>query len=445
MATATARASTPRAAAAPPSPRALSRRRRARAPRRAVPARARVATTDEDASASRRPCATLRDARATSAPLADALGDGPDAVPDGPAVFALLLRGDGGDGDDDVAYVGASKRAREAIAAAARSLACSSSELRVARASLPKASRKPALRAAAAAWIAELGRVPSGNAAEDEAEAGGAGGGGGVEEGARERPTRRGRKATMADVARVVISADATKALCEDGFVVLDDVLPLEFFAAARKACEALKADGKMEALGQDGRDDLVGVLDAAALPRGGSAYGGVTPLAELLLAIPDALRARAGGSGGEDDKENGRFQGVTKKKTTAAEETRARLKTATPPPRLMLANYPGSGARYVSHLDNDPNDPGHLEGEVGSRACDRAVTAIVYMNDGWEESRGGCLRIVRRSENGGGASGAVDVAPSEGRLVLFDCRRVPHEVLPAHHTRWAMTAWIND
>ena len=117
------------------------------------------------------------------------------------------------------------------------------------------------------------------------------------------------------------------------------------------------------------------------------------------------------------------------------------RLATATAPDKLMLANYPGDGARYVAHLDNDPEDPRHSEGEPGLRARDRAVTAILYLNPDWEESNGGCLRV--RLE-GTGAS-TVDVAPSAGRMVLFDCRRIVHEVLPSHSSRWAMTAWIND
>ena len=118
------------------------------------------------------------------------------------------------------------------------------------------------------------------------------------------------------------------------------------------------------------------------------------------------------------------------------------RLATATAPDKLMLANYPGDGARYVAHLDNDPGDPRHSEGEPGLRASDRAVTAILYLNPDWEESHGGCLRVHLE---GTGAKKTVDVAPSAGRMVLFDCRRIVHEVLPSHASRWAMTAWIND
>ena len=96
-----------------------------------------------------------------------------------------------------------------------------------------------------------------------------------------------------------------------------------------------------------------------------------------------------------------------------------------------MLAHYPGGereGARYVPHLDNDPDDPGHREGEPGLRACDRAVTAILYLNPEWEEAHGGCLRVTL--EDG---RGEADVAPSIGRLVLFDCRRILHEVRPSY------------
>ena len=112
-----------------------------------------------------------------------------------------------------------------------------------------------------------------------------------------------------------------------------------------------------------------------------------------------------------------------------------SRLATATAPERLMLAHYPGGereGARYVPHLDNDPDDPGHREGEPGLRACDRAVTAILYLNPDWEEAHGGCLRVTL--EDG---RGEADVAPSIGRLVLFDCRRIVHEVRPSYAGRW--------
>ena len=35
-----------------------------------------------------------------------------------------------------------------------------------------------------------------------------------------------------------------------------------------------------------------------------------------------------------------------------------------------------------------------------------------------------------------------VDVAPLAGRLVIFDSRRVAHEVRPTYGERWAVTLW---
>jgi hypothetical protein len=156
-----------------------------------------------------------------------------------------------------------------------------------------------------------------------------------------------------------------------------------------------------------------------------------------MLLAVPVALRARFAEREGSSPGGAESMVGDDK----LSRETFTRLATATAPDRLMLANYPGDGARYVTHLDNDPTDPGHSEGEPGLRACDRAVTAILYLNPNWEEAHGGCLRVQLDT----GGKGTIDVAPSAGRMVLFDCRRIPHEVLPSFESRWAMTAWIND
>ena len=93
-----------------------------------------------------------------------------------------------------------------------------------------------------------------------------------------------------------------------------------------------------------------------------------------------------------------------------------------------------------MPHLDNDPEDPGADDGAPGLRARDRAVTAILYLNPDWEEAHGGCLRVRLEDEKG-----EVDIAPAWGRVVLFDSRRITHEVRPARHGRWALTAWIND
>ena len=419
--------------------------------------------------------ATLEDVRRAAVPIPDALDPAhPDAAPAGPAVFALVH----GVGDDaTVAYVGVAKRARAAIADAVATLeaaASSSGETNpalacthVARAELPKTARKPALQAAWKSWLAELGRVPEGNALEKAPAAKGvvADDSGAVADTAVAD--------TAAALADAVVSAEAARALREDGFAVIDDAMPPAALAAALAAAERLRTDGKMRHVGQDGRDDDIAVLAVGGLPKQTSPYAGISAAARFLAAIPDALRARAAehaaenadvkgadvkdAAGDTSDASTGGYAVVTSAPVqvasgggssrslsgSRAEATMSRLATATAPERLMLAHYPGGereGARYVPHLDNDPDDPGHREGEPGLRACDRAVTAILYLNPEWEEAHGGCLRVTL--EDG---RGEADVAPSIGRLVLFDCRRILHEVRPSYAGRWAMTAWIND
>ena len=394
-----------------------------------TPRRSRIRTAACDAAAAT-DIDTFASARALAVPVG-AL----DALPPGPAVFALL---DGSGPDATVAYVGVSKRAAaDAAAAAAACAAADVAATHVCALALPANARKPVMRAALAAWLEQAGGVPLGNERlrGNEANANGANGanGDGAESPSNSNARSAGcsaRAALAAELARAAVTPSAVDALCRDGFVVLDDVAPPEMLLAARASAEHLKAGGKMRHVGQEGRDDAVAVLDAASLPSSASRYGGLAGAAELTLAFAEALRARSAETGARAESQR-------------AARTRDRLLRVQPPSRLMLAHYPGdesAGARYVPHLDNDPDDPGSADGEPGSRARDRAVTAILYLNPDWKEAHGGCLRVRLEDDKG-----EVDVAPAWGRIVLFDCRRIVHEVRPTDAGRWALTAWIND
>eukprot|EP00290_Baffinella_frigidus_P021619 CAMPEP_0180253438 /NCGR_PEP_ID=MMETSP0987-20121128/39605_1 /TAXON_ID=697907 /ORGANISM="non described non described, Strain CCMP2293" /LENGTH=372 /DNA_ID=CAMNT_0022222315 /DNA_START=1 /DNA_END=1118 /DNA_ORIENTATION=- len=113
----------------------------------------------------------------------------------------------------------------------------------------------------------------------------------------------------------------------------------------------------------------------------------------------------------------------------------------------LMCTCYPGGtkkGAecgqggpcRYVRHCDN-PNSNG------------RRLTAIYYLNKGWEPSHGGCLRVYPSDSEGNEIGGHVDIEPRHDRLLLFfSDKRVPHEVLDAacpavrdHDSTWYYSA----
>ena len=375
-----------------------------------------AAATDDD---------TLASARALAVPVAEA----PEAVPPGPAVFALL---DGAGPDATVAYVGVSKRAAaDAAAAAAACAAADVAATHVCSAALPANARKPVLRAALAAWLEQAGGVPPGNETLSVS-----GGETRVSSSSTRKEKRTASQALAFELASAAVTPTAVNDLCRDGFVVLDDVFPPETLLAARASAEHLLADGKMRHVGQEGRDDAVAVLDASSLPSSRSRYGGLAGAAALTLAFAEALRVRSAETALLTNKKK-------TKRTPRAARTLDRLRGVQPPSRLMLAHYPGdkdAGARYVPHLDNDPEDPGSADGAPGLRARDRAVTAILYLNPDWEEAHGGCLRVQLEDEKG-----EVDVAPAWGRVVLFDSRRITHEVRPTSFGRWALTAWIND
>ena len=84
---------------------------------------------------------------------------------------------------------------------------------------------------------------------------------------------------------------------------------------------------------------------------------------------------------------------------------------------KCMLACYP-RGSRYVRHRDVSPLCP------------ERVATAIVYLNHEWAGGDGGEVRLFPDSTDAAddGHSSSVLVAPTLGRLVVFDSR-TEHEV----------------
>lgn len=97
---------------------------------------------------------------------------------------------------------------------------------------------------------------------------------------------------------------------------------------------------------------------------------------------------------------------------------------------KAMVACYPGSGSHYVKHVDN-PNRDG------------RCITAIYYLNKDWNvKEHGGLLRIFPE----GWSDKVADIEPLFDRILFFwSDRRNPHEVQPAHQTRYAITLWYFD
>ncbi len=91
------------------------------------------------------------------------------------------------------------------------------------------------------------------------------------------------------------------------------------------------------------------------------------------------------------------------------------------------LALYP-PGSFYKRHLDRFRDDDR------------RTVTAILYLNEAWQEEQGGQLRFY---PNGESMEEYMDVLPEAGTLVTFLSHDYWHEVLPGSRERMSITGWF--
>lgn len=92
------------------------------------------------------------------------------------------------------------------------------------------------------------------------------------------------------------------------------------------------------------------------------------------------------------------------------------------------FAVYPPGGF-YKAHLDRHRG------------TSDRVVTAILYLNDGWQPEHGGRLKIW--TEPGQQDGPFEHVEPKMGTLVVFLAGEFWHEVEVAHETRQSVTGWF--
>jgi SM-20-related protein len=93
------------------------------------------------------------------------------------------------------------------------------------------------------------------------------------------------------------------------------------------------------------------------------------------------------------------------------------------------VALYPVGGA-YQKHLDQ------FNHGDV-NQIQHRQLSAILYLNQNWQENHGGALRLHINEQE------SIDILPNTGRMVLFLSARFWHEVLPAQRERLSITGWF--
>ena len=98
---------------------------------------------------------------------------------------------------------------------------------------------------------------------------------------------------------------------------------------------------------------------------------------------------------------------------------------------RLMLglweleghfASYPPGGF-YRKHLDRFQSED------------TRTISIVFYLNENWQPSHGGSLRIYADGNS-------IDIEPRAGRLVCFLSERIEHEVLESFEERKSFAGW---
>jgi len=77
-----------------------------------------------------------------------------------------------------------------------------------------------------------------------------------------------------------------------------------------------------------------------------------------------------------------------------------------------------------------------HLDAFKGSK--NRVVTTVLYLNEEWDESKGGELIVYNQEDEK-----IAKVIPNAGTLVVFLSDKFPHEVLPAKVKRHSIAGWF--
>ncbi|AJC48677.1 2OG-Fe(II) oxygenase [Allofrancisella guangzhouensis] len=88
-------------------------------------------------------------------------------------------------------------------------------------------------------------------------------------------------------------------------------------------------------------------------------------------------------------------------------------------------AIYP-KGAFYKKHIDTFQNDDR------------RSISIVCYLNDAWQESYGGELKLYLPDEN-------LNIYPACGKIVIFNSKKIQHEVktILSEVKRLSITGWL--
>ncbi|KAG0372515.1 MAG: hypothetical protein J3R72DRAFT_441562 [Linnemannia gamsii] len=209
-----------------------------------------------------------------------------------------------------------------------------------------------------------------------------------------------------------VLKSTNANQLFEQGYTVLDNVLPLSTIQSVRQWATDMFKSGKM--------DKASGKHNEEEDPfREGNARGDytiwVSPGSKFLEVSPE-LKACVDW-----------FSKELHEDLTKVVHLHGQAE-------YQLAYYPPDSSHYERHRDSFPTDD---KDDVDQRR----VTAIVYFNPDWKQGNGGELRIFDKGM-GDEDEKQIDIAPLAARCVVFLSGVMDHAVMPAFEERIALTSW---
>ena len=80
-----------------------------------------------------------------------------------------------------------------------------------------------------------------------------------------------------------------------------------------------------------------------------------------------------------------------------------------------------------------------HLDSFAGAR--NRVVSLVAYLNEDWDEARGGALAVWNEGA-GDTEAPAARIIPQPGGVVLMLSEAIPHEVEVTQKTRYGLAGW---
>lgn len=219
------------------------------------------------------------------------------------------------------------------------------------------------------------------------------------------------RQSFTSDVDMPRIQSANLDTLNDQGYVVIEDFLPLDLQDALIQDVATLRSKGEFNIakIGQDSTNALNEDIRVAE-----TCFLGPTK----LQYIPNTAREEL-------------YQVLDQVKSDLPGPLDSSLT------ELLYAYYPRGGF-YRRHRDAIP----------GSASVLRTYSLLLYLNKDWTPKDGGGLLLHLDSGGDelpdGEEPNFVKVEPKGGTLVLFKSERIPHEVLDTNAERLAVVGWYN-